>query len=241
MKKLIIIKAGSSFADTVAKYGDFDDMIFRGLGLARDTIQVVSAYQGDSLPDPSACCGVIITGAHCMVTENRPWSIAIESWIPKLIEEKVPLLGICYGHQLIGRAMGGRVNFHPQGEEVGTVAVRLCPASSDDPLFSRLPRQFPAHVSHSQTVLTLPPGAVLLAENDFEPHHAFRIGCCAWGVQFHPEFNCGITRDDILKQAKDLKQAGRDVDALLRDVRDTPQATGILATFAQIAIAGECT
>ena len=240
MKKLFIIKAGSSFADTAEKYGDFDEMIFRGLGLDLTAVKIVTAYRGEPLPEPSRCFGVVITGAHCMVTDNLPWSLAIESWIPSLIEQKVPVLGICYGHQLLGRAMGGQVGYHPQGEEVGTVDIRLCPASSDDPLFANLPQRFPAHVSHSQTILTLPQGAVLLAENDFEPHHAFRIGGCAWGVQFHPEFNCGITREDILKQSDELTRAGRDVEALLRNVRETPQATGLLAIFARLATAGKC-
>lgn len=239
MKKLVIIKAGSTFADTAEKFGDFDEMIGRGLAIDRARTQVINAFRGEPLPEPSACHGIVITGAHCMVTDDLPWSLAIEAWIPAVLAARVPLLGICYGHQLIGRAMGGRVDYHPQGEEVGTVAVRLCPASSNDPLFRGLPQQFPANVSHAQSVLALPPGAVLLAENDFEPHQAFRLGACAWGVQFHPEFTIDITRDDILKQADTLAQAGRDVSSLLQGVRETPQASSLLATFAQLATEGD--
>ncbi|NIQ10109.1 MAG: glutamine amidotransferase, partial [Gammaproteobacteria bacterium] len=73
--------------------------------------------------------------------------------------------------------------------EVGTVEVRLRPEAQDDRLFQTLPARFPVHATHSQSVLALPPGAVHLAENDFDPHHAMRIGSCAWGVQFHPEYS----------------------------------------------------
>ena len=175
MKKLIIVKAGSTFADTAERYGDFDEMTRRGLDLEVGDVRVVDIVQGEILPDPSTCHGVVITGAHCMVTDDLPWSLAIEAWIPSLVQAEVPLLGICYGHQLIGRAMGGHVNFHPRGKEVGTVAVSLRPESRNDLLFDNLPQQFPVHATHAQSVLTLPPGAEILAENDFEVHHAFRI------------------------------------------------------------------
>lgn len=203
-------------------------------------IQVVNAPQGEALPAPGLCHGVVITGAHCMVTDDLPWSVEIEAWIPSLVQAEVPLLGICYGHQLLGRAMGGRVDFHPRGKEVGTFAIRRRPESLDDPLFGKLPEQFPAHATHAQSVLTLPPGAVLLAENDFEPHHAFRIGRCAWGVQFHPEYDSNITRDYIMAQADSLTRAGQDVNALLQALVETPEAGSILAAFAQLTTKGEC-
>ncbi len=239
MKKLFIIKAGSTFAETAARHGDFDEMARRSLGLEGNMIQVVNAAQGERLPHPDLCHGVVITGAHCMVTDNLPWSLAIETWIPALIEAETPLLGICYGHQLLGRASGGNVDFHRRGKEVGTVIIRRRPESNDDPLFDKLPHQFPVHATHAQSLLTLPPQAIHLAENDFEPHHAFRIGRCAWGVQFHPEYDSNIMRDYITKQADSLTRAGQEVNVLLQNLRETPEASSILSTFAQLATKGE--
>jgi aspartokinase/homoserine dehydrogenase 1 len=63
--------------------------------------------------------------------------------------------------------------------EEGAASLRLRAEADGDALFAGFPRVFSAAVSHSQSVLRLPPGAVLLAENDFEPHHAFRVGACA--------------------------------------------------------------
>jgi GMP synthase (glutamine-hydrolysing) len=229
MKHLYIIKTGSTFADTALRYGDFDDLTRLGLGGADGLVQVVNAPAGETLPEPAACQGVVITGAHCMVTDDLPWSLAIEAWIPQLLQAGVPLLGICYGHQLIGRAMGGRVDFHPQGKEIGTVLVRRCPESSGDPLFGALPAEFPVHTAHAQSVVSLPPAAVLLAANDFEPHHAFRLGRSAWGVQFHPEYTSSVMRDYI------LAQAGQELGTKLNELRETPAACSILATFARLA------
>lgn len=238
MKRIIIVKAGSTFSDTAEKYGDFEDMVCRGLGVDPESVQVVNPARGETLPEPRECCAVVITGAHCMVTDNLPWSLAIEAWIPELVQSGIPLLGICYGHQLLGRAMGGRVDYHPGGREVGTVAVRLCAEGGHDPLFAALPRNFKVHATHGQSVLTLPPGAVLLAENDYEPHHAFRLGRCAWGVQFHPEYDSRVMRDYVTAQADGLLQAGQDVTLLQQNVQETPEANSILAAFAQLAIRG---
>jgi len=239
MKKLFIIKVGSTFTETAARYGDFDELTRRGLGIKADDVQVVNAFQGESLPAAETCCAVVITGAHGMVTDNLPWSLAIEAWIPSLLQHKVPLLGICYGHQLLGRAMGGHVDFHPAGKEVGTVALELCPASSNDPLFHNQPKRFMAHATHAQSVLSLPPGAVLLAENAFEPHHAFRLGSCAWGFQFHPEYTGKVMRDYVTAQVDSLTRAGQDVNELLQKIQETPEANRILSTFAQFATQGE--
>jgi GMP synthase (glutamine-hydrolysing) len=237
MKKLFIIKAGSTFAETAKKFGDFEEMTLRGTGLGPEVVATVDAVRSGQLPPPERCFGAIITGAHCMVTDNRPWSLAIEAWIQTIVAAEVPLLGICYGHQLLGRAMGGQVGYHPQGKDVGTCDIRLRPECRQDPLFSELPTQFPVHATHSQSVLTLPPGAELLAENDFEPHHAFRLGPCAWGVQFHPEYDSRIMRDYILAQADSLAGKGRVPEVLLQALRETPQANSILQKFASLALA----
>ena len=239
MRKLFIIKTGSTFADIALRYGDFEDMTRRGLGIDGSLIEVVNSPGGDALPEPATCLGVVINGAHCMVTDDLPWSLAIEAWIPLLIQARVPLLGICYGHQLLGRAMGGRVDFHPQGKEIGTVEVRRSAESGGDPLLGGLPAAFPAHASHAQSVISLPPRAVLLAGNDFEPHHAFRLGRCAWGVQFHPEYDSSIMRGDVIEQAGSLNRAGQDLGTLLGSLRETPAACSILATFGRLTTEGQ--
>ena len=79
MKKIFIIKAGSTFPETAAKYGDFEEMTKRGLGSKYAEVLTIDACKGEELPAPEKCLGVVITGAHCMVTDNLPWSLAIEA------------------------------------------------------------------------------------------------------------------------------------------------------------------
>lgn len=232
---LTIVKIGTTFPDILERYGDFDAWISDGLGSGRHGIRVVDAEHGEPLPPARTCSGVVVTGSHAMITDNPPWTSETAEWIPLLLEKEIPFLGICYGHQLLAQAMGGEAGFHPGGKEIGTVEIELLPESAADPLFSSLPSPLAVQAAHAQTVLALPPGAVRLAGNGFEPHHAFRLGPCAWGLQFHPEFNRSIVRSYVLNQAKELEAAGRDLSAILGALKETPFAALILRRFAALA------
>lgn len=233
MKKLYIIKIGTTFPSIAKQFGDFDKWTVAALGAMDVETCVLDAEHGVSLPFARDCAGVVITGSHAMVTDQLAWSAKLEEWIPSLLETHTPFFGICYGHQLLARAAGGQVGFHPKGKEIGTVAVHLLPGCEDDALFRVFPQSFRVHVAHSQTILDLPPGAKRLAANAYEPNHAFRLGDCAWGVQFHPEFNADIMRSYIREQAAELESAGQAVAEFLCVVKETPIAAKTLRDFAR--------
>jgi GMP synthase (glutamine-hydrolysing) len=234
MKKLFIIKTGTTFPGILAQYGDFDTWTINNLGPLDTEVSVVDVEQGKAIPAITDCAGVIITGSHAMVTDELLWSTNLEKWIPSLVKSSIPLLGVCYGHQLLAKSMDGQVGFHPKGKEIGTVKIQLKAESEFDPLFKAIPGRFHAHTSHSQTVIKLPPGAIGLAENAHDPHHAFRIGNLAWGVQFHPEYDPVIMRSYINEQAEELTYKGFDVAGLLRNAVDTPMAARVLRNFVRI-------
>ena len=152
--------------------------------------------------------------------------------VAALIAARVPFLGICYGHQLLGRAAGGEVGYHPRGREVGTVSIELTPEGQRDPLFKGIPARFVAHATHAQSLLRLPDGAVHLAFNGFESHHAFRVGESAWGVQFHPEYTREIMQTYVSDEIAGLEAAGEDAGALREVVSDAPFAGRVLTNFA---------
>ena len=231
MKSLIVVKAGSTFSQTRQNFGDFDEWTCAGLGTGTLPRLVIDGRDQSPLPSVAACAGVVITGSHAMVTDKEPWSVRLEEWIRELIAGQVPFFGICYGHQLLAAACGGQVAYHPAGKEIGTVSIERLPAADADPLFAELPADFVAHVTHAQTVVTLPPGSVRLAANAFEPNHAFRLGPCAWGVQFHPEYTPAIMRHYIDEQAQELAAAGQDVTRLRKQVAATPVAAEIFRRF----------
>ena len=232
MRKVYILKVGTTYPATAKRFGDFDRWTADALGMPDAGICVLDVERGAGLPAAEGCAGVVITGSHSMVTDNPPWSIRVEKWLPSLLTSRVPVFGICYGHQLLARAAGGRVGFHPQGEEIGTVPVRLHPAGAEDVLFRGLPPSFSVHAAHAQAVLRLPPDAVALAFNNHNCHQAFRLGDCAWGVQFHPEYTAGIMRSYVEEQSGELRQAGLDVPGLLGSILETPVAARILRNFA---------
>jgi GMP synthase (glutamine-hydrolysing) len=231
MKRLYIIKAGTTFPNIAGQLGDFDKWTVDALGAPGQAISIVDAEHGAPLPPVLDCAGVIVTGSHAMVTDDLPWIRALAAWVALLLDADVPFFGICFGHQLLARAAGGEVDYHPHGEETGTVGIHLLPESAEDPLFRTLPKRFRAHATHSQTVIRLPPNATRLAANAHDSNHAIRVGGSAWGVQFHPEYDAAIMKSYLLAEAAELESAGTDVSKLLQSVAETPVSLQTLRNF----------
>jgi len=234
MKKIVIIKTGDTFPAIAEQLGDFEDWIFQGLSVGKENVRVVDVPNGDALPAVEICKGVVIAGSHAMVTGNFSWSVAIEQWVPDVIHSNIPILGICYGHQLLAKAMGGIVNFHANGIEIGTATIEILEDNTSDPLFKGLPKTFKAHVCHSQTVTRLPDNAIRVAENSFEPNHAFRIGQSAWGVQFHPEYDDRIMTAYARNLEIPIKESGLILSEILNKIEPTPIALKILKRFGKL-------
>ena len=229
--RVVILKTGTTYPQIKAQFGDFDAWFVRALAGQLD-VTVTDVTQEPPPGEPSDWQGVVITGSPAMVSDRVAWSEAAAAWVKRAVEADIPLLGVCYGHQLLAHALGGRVDYHPDGRETGTRTVTLTDQAGTDPLFRHMPRQFLAQLTHKQSVLELPPDAVLLGQSDFEPHQAFRVGKNAWGVQFHPEFSDRIMKAYLEVQYPDLEQEGLDADLLLQSVHPAPEASRLLQLFA---------
>jgi GMP synthase (glutamine-hydrolysing) len=236
MSTFIILKTGNTYPSISKSFGDFEEWIQSGIDVGSMTIRISDPRTDVTLPQMDKVAGVVVTGSRCMVTDRAPWSEASALWLRRLVENDVPVLGICFGHQLLAHAMGGDVEYHPEGIEIGTVSVKCTELAAEDELFQGLPAELRVHAVHRQSVRRLPPNAVLLAGNDFEPHHAYRIGRSAWGVQFHPEFSDDVMTAYIRQLAEDLEKVGRNVDGLLAEVRETEWAGLILKRFGEIIL-----
>ena len=225
---------GSTLPALKERRGDFEDWIIQGAGLSGAEVQVVDVPSGQPFPEMDGRSGVIITGSHSMVTERLPWSERAAQWVREAVARDVAVLGICYGHQLLAHALGGAVGNNPHGSEVGTAEVVREGAGAADRLLGTLPARFTAHESHTQSVLSLPAGAVRLASNGWDANQAFRIGGHAWGVQFHPEFDAQIMTSYIQADGDLLSAEGQDVDERRANVKETPLAASLLRRFADL-------
>ena len=231
--RVLVLKTGSTYPEIRQQYGDFDAWFVRGLSDELDLTVVDVTLQAPP-GQPADWDGIVITGSPAMVSDRPEWSETAAAWTHQAVEARVPVLGVCYGHQLLAHALGGKVGFHPDGRETGTKQVTLLETAQKDPLFKHLPTQFPAQLTHKQSVLELPPGAVLLANSSFEPHQAFRVGDNAWGVQFHPEFTNQIMKAYLEVQAPELTEEGLDAAQLLAEVTPAPGASHVLSLFSEL-------
>ena len=233
MKPILIIKTGTLavFPELLAKYGDFDNLIIGGIEQTNDNFIICNAYDGDLFPEYSDISGIIITGSPTMITEPHEWINNTVEWVKTSFLKNIPTLGICFGHQLIAIASGGKVGFHPGGMEIGYVDVLLNRNACGDPLFSNISASFNAYTLHSQTVLALSENTVNLASNPFESNNAFVLDSHIWGVQFHPEFTKSIMEDLIFEMRNELENDGFDIQQLKSSVTQSDYGYTILKNF----------
>lgn len=235
---VLIIKTGTGLPSLSARGGDFEDWILEGMQLPRARATVVDVRRGDTLPAYDSIAAVVITGSVDMVTDHEEWSERTAAWLPGAVQSGLPILGICYGHQLLAYALGGEVGDNPRGLEYGTLDVRLTPAAATDPLLGSLGARLQVQACHDQSVLRLPEGATLLASSDMETHHAFVVGKNAWGLQFHPEFDAATVAICIKESGEALARQGSAPERLLENCIDTPYGAEILRRFAVLAGVG---
>jgi GMP synthase (glutamine-hydrolysing) len=236
--QILILKMGDTLPALKSRQGDFEDWIIAGLGVPRERVSVLDIPRGEPLPPLTGHAGVLITGSHSMVTERRPWSEDTAAWLRDAVRKDIPILGICYGHQLLAHALGGEVGNNPEGREFGTVEVVMEKAAQADRLLGSLPRRIQVHEGHTQSVLRLPPGAVRLASNPWDINQAIRFGASAWGVQFHPEFDARIMREYIEHYRAALSVEGQDPDNLIRAACEDAFGNPLLRRFAELVRSG---
>lgn len=234
IKPILILLAGRTYPEISEVYGDFDDWIAQGLGGSASHV-CMDARDQAILPSPSDFSGVIVSGSHSMVSDCEPWSERLAQWLRLCVEAGTPVLGICYGHQLLAHAFGGLVADRPNGIEIGTRYIELDDEAQNDRLFCGVPQSFPVQLVHLQSVLCLPPGATVIARGRDEAHQAFRIGKHAWGVQFHPEFSAKAIEAYIRRMKSLLTTQGIDSEELIVNIKPTIEASALLQRFSTLA------
>ncbi|HBZ17001.1 glutamine amidotransferase [Pantoea sp. NPDC088449] len=176
----------------VAQIGEQPQWFIDALQLQPDDYVIVRPHLGDDFPAFDRVSGAILSGSWAMVTDHADWSERTAAWIRGALEAELPLLGVCYGHQLMAYALGGKVGDNPNGWERGLKPLTRSEWAKSDPWLAPLPGEFQAWLSHRQSVLTPPPHAQVLASSALDGCQILRYSPQALSVQFHPEFTRSI-------------------------------------------------
>ncbi|EKY30157.1 class I glutamine amidotransferase [Brevundimonas diminuta 470-4] len=184
MNVIAILETGRPPADLAARYGDYVDQ-FRALlgdGVATRRFDV----QAGELPDdPTAFAGVIVTGSAAGVYEDLPWIEPLAQWL-RDARGKTRLAGICFGHQIMAQAFGGRVEKSGRGWGVGLHTYEV---TGDEAWMQPPAATLSIPASHQDQVIALADDARVIAASPFTPHAGVAWGDDAISFQCHPEFD----------------------------------------------------
>ncbi|MEK6606955.1 MAG: gamma-glutamyl-gamma-aminobutyrate hydrolase family protein [Myxococcota bacterium] len=225
---ILILKCGTTLPALKAVCGDYDAWFARGLTRPTMTCEVWSGARPPSVRDVA---GIVVSGSPLSAAHPEPWMDDAAAYLRGAADAGVPILGVCFGHQLVGFAWGARVVRNPMGWELGTCDVRTTDAGRVDPLFRGIPATFGAHMSHRDIVVGTPDGMAVLAENGHTSIQAIGVGAHVRGVQFHPEADATMARLYISGRAAGLRGDGLDPDALEATVRQVAEPALILRNF----------
>lgn len=235
--RLIVLRAGDAAAPVAARRGEFFSWIKREVGDTWNGEWAEHDVRKDApLPGPRDADGFIITGSSSSVTERLEWMLRTEALVRDIADAGTPLFGICFGHQIVGQALGGLVARNPRGREIGTQTVRVVAHSPLDPILEGLPGEFRANHTHVDSVVQLPKGAKVIAETDLEPHAAFVIGDKVKCVQFHPEIDGDAMRGYVEARSHLIEAEGLDPKAILERVTDAPDGASTLRSFVRSVV-----
>jgi len=248
-KPLLIAKTGDTVDAIRQVFGDYDRWFAAHVNYL--DVHVVEVHKPpNQLPLAQDLAGIIITGSPHSVTEPEDWTHSFSDWMVGAIDDGVPCLGVCYGHQIIGHAFGGEVIRNPIKYEIGTIDVELTEEGQQDPLLGQLQpgaRTLAFNAVHADIVSQLPKGAVRLASNTVCVNQAFRFRDYVWAVQFHPEFSTEVmkhylqhrdsnVRDDARRRDVDPDQAVREASD---SIRETPLGPKLINDFVQRYVLGK--
>jgi GMP synthase (glutamine-hydrolysing) len=198
MKNILIIKCGDTYESVKTKAGDFDEMVINRSNLPRNVFKVYEIHKGEKPRHPSEYIAAIITGSHSNIDEKNQWTKQLKDWIITARYSNIPVLGICFGHQVIAEALGGKVEKSAKGINIGYEKITLTPAGNEDPLFKNIKDDLITFKSHQYYLTKTPPESIVLAKNNAGGIESFKTGKI-YGVQFHPEFTKETLEEYIKK------------------------------------------
>ncbi len=220
--KIGILQTGRSPEELRAHHGDYNDMFMRfldGYGFDFVTWPVLDGVLPDSV---DAADGWLITGSKFGVYEDHDWIPPLEDFIRRAYTAAVPMVGICFGHQIIAQALGGKVAKFSDGWSVGLKDYAL--------------DGFPAGAQllawHQDQIIDPPADATVIGSSPFCRYAALAYGDKAYSIQPHPEFGNEFMADLVAARRAVLPAAiaAQALDSI-GDATSAQQVAGRIANF----------
>ncbi len=192
--KLGILKTDAVRPEWVPEFGEYPDMFIALLGRVDPELEfaVYDVEQGEYPADIDEVDAYLITGSKSSVYEDKPWIATLIEFVRELDRRRKKIVGICFGHQLVAQALGGRTEKSPKGWGVGLHSYRFASTpgwhDAEDPEYSNL-------VSHQDQVVENAEGARVLASSEFCENAVVQVGDHILTFQGHPEFVGGYSRE----------------------------------------------
>lgn len=225
---ILVLHCGHSAETVRACCGDHDEWFRRAL--SRETV-VCDVFKDETPPDAREVAGIVITGSPLSVTAPTAWMEVTCEYLRGAASAGAAIFGVCFGHQMIAHAFGGRIVRNPRGWELGTQPVTMTAAGRASPIFEGVPNPFLAHMSHQDVVEKCDNGLTLLASSEIVDVQAMSAGERVFGVQFHPEADTTIATLFIRQRDDKLRDLGYDTDRLAGTIVETPAARRVLQNF----------
>ncbi|MBL9056677.1 MAG: type 1 glutamine amidotransferase [Rhodobacteraceae bacterium] len=181
-----ILQTGLAPEALAPEMGDYPDMFARLLEGHGFTFRTYKVVDGEFPKGVADCQGWLITGSRHGVYEDHPWIPPLEQFIRDCFTAHVPVVGICFGHQIVAQAMGGKVERFASGWAVGATDYDFAG------------EKLTLNAWHRDQVVQAPPGAKVIASNDFCANAALLYDDRALTVQAHPEFRPAFV-DGLMK------------------------------------------
>jgi GMP synthase (glutamine-hydrolysing) len=181
-----ILQCGEVPENLRQSFIDYNEMMSQSLTVADPALNYRTwrIFDGE-IPRPDTCDAWITTGSRHSVNDENDWTHGFCNFVREVSQLHRPFIGICYGMQMMAKALGGKVEFADQGWGIGvaTSAVHRQPFWMGEPV-----DKVNLVVSHQEQVTDLPEDATLIAGSDFCPNSIFTVGRHMLGIQGHPEF-----------------------------------------------------